>query len=50
MEPIGPRTTSSGRNILPSNAISAAHIADGIQGKTPLINGMGRDTHGTQMK
>ena len=39
MEPIGPRTTSSERNILLSNAISAARIADGIRGKTPLING-----------
>lgn len=50
MEPIGPRTTRSGKNILLSNAISAARIADGIQGKTPLINGMGQDTHGDQMK
>ena len=49
MEPIGPRTTSSERNILLSNAISAARIADGIQGKTPLINGMDPDISGARM-
>jgi hypothetical protein len=40
MGSIDPRTTNSERRTLPSRAISAVLIADGIQVKTHLTNGM----------
>ena len=40
MGSIDPRTTNSERKTSLSNAISAVLIADGIQVKTHLINGM----------